>query len=474
MSRLPLAPLANATRPPYSVGVSDPAPSSSSSTRVLRRDGRPQAIEFVRCLLRVVTGPDAGKEAPLESSRVQVGTSPRCNLVLTDPTVSRLHCEVDVGERGMLLRDLDSTNGVYVGGVQVREAWLQPGYSFTLGATTIELRPSDERVQIRLSEKDSFGSALGKSVRMRETFYLLERMSGRDVTVLLTGETGTGKEVIARSIHDESERKGGAFVTVDCGSLPENLVESELFGHAKGSFTGATGDRAGAFEEAHKGTVFLDEVGELPLAQQAKLLRVLEAREIKRVGENAPRAVDVRVIAATNRSLAEEVESGTFRKDLYYRLSVLEIAIPPLRERPEDVPLLAEHFLASFAERSGKPARKLSPGAAGALAAYPWPGNVRELRNALERVVAMAGGDEIGADDVGGALLGAHATAFRPAVDPTLSYAEAHDRFEREYLMRLLEACAMNVSKASRVAGIHRQTIHRLLRKHGIRLEEFR
>ncbi len=470
------APLTQSRAAPYSDGVPE------SSTRVIRREGRPATIEFTRCALTVAEGPDAGKEAPLETSLFRIGTSPGSALVLTDPTVSRTHCEIEIGEGGFLLRDLGSTNGVFVAGLQVREIFLEPGATFLVGATKIELKRTgdrdDDRSEIRLSDREKFGSAVGRSIKMREVFFLLERVSQKDVTILLTGETGTGKEVIARSIHEEGPRRGAPFVTVDCGSLPENLIESELFGHSKGAFTGATGERAGAFEEANRGTVFLDEIGELPLAQQAKLLRVLENREVKRLGENNARTVDVRIIAATNRSLAEEVEEGRFRKDLFFRLSVAEVRIPALRERPDDIPLLAEHFLQALAARSKSAKPRVTVDALNALRGYPWPGNVRELRNVLEKALALAEKDEIDASAIAvGSIrnrpdLSKAQGAF--VIDPASSFDVAHDHFEREYLMALLKHNEMNISKAARVAGIHRQTIHRMLRKHGIDLDEFR
>ena len=449
-----------------------------TGTRAIRRDGRLESIEFMRCVLAIVSGPETGKHVTIESSLIRIGSSPGCNLVISDQTVSRVHCEIEVGERGFLLRDLESLNGVFVGRVQVKEVYLEPGTEFSVGGTRVELRTSDERMEIRLSPNEKFGDVLGRSAKMREIFYLLEKMASKDSTILLTGETGTGKEVFARSIHDESSRRGAPFITIDCGSLPENLIEEELFGHVKGAFTGATSDRMGAFEEARGGTVFLDEIGELPLAQQVKLLRVLESREIKRVGEATSRPVEVRILAATNRVLADEVEQGTFRKDLYYRLSVLELRIPSLRERPDDVPLLAEHFLEAMAKRSGKPRQKITLDGLAALSGYPWPGNVRELRNVLEKAVTLDDAAELDASAIAVGSLRNHPDpasgkgAF--VIDATVPYDVAHDRFEREYLMELLRANEMNVSKAARAGGIHRQSIHRLLRKHGIKLQEYR
>ncbi len=445
-------------------------------TRVYRRDGRPTSIEFAKCAVTVKSGPDAGKQTVLESSTIRIGTGADCQMVLGDTTISRVHCEIELTEEGALLRDLGSTNGTQALGHRVKEVFLLPGDVFQIGATLLEFRPLEERVEILLSEKDHFGTVLGKSVKMREIFHILEKIAPKDVTVLLTGETGTGKEILADSIHEESLRRGAPFITVDCGSIPENLVESELFGHAKGAFTGATGERIGAFEEADRGTIFLDEIGELPLDQQAKLLRVLEKKEIKRVGENEPRRTDVRIIAATNRNLAEEVEKGAFRKDLYYRITVVEIRIPPLRDRQDDIPLLSEHILESLAKRSGRPRTRLSPEAMTLLQRHAWPGNVRELRNVLEKCFALVEKDEISGAAVVTGSLGidpAH-TPLNAAItaDASIPYADARERFERDYLLDLLRRNDLNVSKAARSAGIHRQSLHRLLKKHGIRAHD--
>ena len=444
----------------------------------MRRDGRATAIEFPKCALTVKSGPDAGKEARVETARILIGSSPACQLALTDTTVSREHCEIRLDEDGYLLRDLGSTNGTHLAGSRVREVWLAPGSLFSVGSTVLEFRPLEERVEVLLSDKDRFGRVLGRSLKMREIFHFVEKIASKDVTVLLTGETGTGKEVLAESIHEESLRRGAPFITVDCGSIAENLVESELFGHQKGSFTGASADRLGAFEEADRGTIFLDEIGELPLEQQAKLLRVLEKKEIKRIGENETRRVDVRIIAATNRMLAEEVEAGRFRKDLYYRLSVVEIHVPPLRERNDDIPLLVDAILAMLSERAKKPRPRLTDEAMAILQRHPWPGNVRELRNVLEKTFALSDQQEIGAANVVVGSAGEHPAERAAAagggalVDPALPYSDAREQFEKTYLLGLLQRNGMNVSAAARVAGIHRQSLHRLLKKHGIRAHD--
>jgi transcriptional regulator with PAS, ATPase and Fis domain len=308
---------------------------------------------------------------------------------------------------------------------------------------------------------------LGASASMRELFAKLKAASGQNVTVLLEGETGTGKELLAREIHQHSPRRDGPFVIVDCGAIPAALIESELFGHARGAFTGAAGDRAGAFEEAHGGTIFLDEIGELDLPMQPRLLRALESGQIKRLGEAAHRKVDVRIIAATNRDLERAVNQATFRADLFYRLAVVRLRVPPLRERPEDVQPLALALFAEAARRFGlDQAPALSPAALQELLSHRWPGNVRELRNFCERLVALA---------PAGAPLAPVSSAGPEALDPIteLPFKEAKAQsvaqFDVQYLTRLLERCGDNVAEASRRSGIDRVHLFRLIKKYGLR-----
>jgi two-component system response regulator AtoC len=331
---------------------------------------------------------------------------------------------------------------------------------------------------------ESFHALVGASPRMREAYALLEKAAGVDAAALLLGETGTGKELAARAIHYHSARRERRFVAVNCGALPGELVESELFGHARGAFTGAATARPGLFEEARGGTIFLDEVGELPLAAQVKLNRVLQEKEIRRVGDTTPIAVDVRVVAATHRDLRAEVRAGRFREDLFYRLNVLAVTLPPLRERPGDVPLLAAHFLAKHARALRRTLRGIEPEALARLEAYAWPGNVRELENTIERAVAVASGPTITAADLppellGGAASPADAGPSAPAADlAALPYREAvagaRDRVTREYLVALLTEFGGNVTRAAERAGMERESLHRLLRRHGLRSEDFK
>jgi transcriptional regulator with GAF, ATPase, and Fis domain len=313
-------------------------------------------------------------------------------------------------------------------------------------------------------ERPAFGEAWGQSLAMRGLFRALERVAATNSTVLLQGETGTGKEVLAQAVHQASARRAEPLVVVDCGAVTGSLVESELFGHVKGAFTGAMAERKGAFLDANGGTVFLDEIGELPLEMQPKLLRVLETGTVKRLGEDAPRRVDVRVVAATHRNLESDVDAGRFRSDLYFRLAVVLLRVPPLRERAGDIPVLAQHFL----QRLGRADFPLSAPLVEKLKAYAWPGNVRELRNVVERALAM-GSVEIPSPSKVAARGGVTELGDLP-------YKEAKERlvesFTREYLDALLERCGRNLTAVARAAGIARPHLHRLVRKYGLKASD--
>ena len=324
----------------------------------------------------------------------------------------------------------------------------------------------------------SFHSLVGKSAAMRGVYRLLEQAAKLDITVLVGGETGTGKELAARAIHYHSARKEKRFVPVNCGALPSELVESELFGHARGAFTGAVGSKAGLFEEAEGGTIFLDEVGEVPLGVQVKLNRVLQEKEIRRVGDSRAIGVDVRVIAATHRDLRAEVAGGRFREDLFYRLHVFPVHLPALRERREDIPVLAEHFLGKHARALRRESAGFSPSAVRALTGYPWPGNVRELENAVERAVAVSNEAVIELRDLPSDVKGTQEGAIPPEVLATLPYREAVDlareRVSRDYLATVLRDVEGNVTRAAEKAGMERESLHRLLRRYGIHPDDFR
>jgi len=323
------------------------------------------------------------------------------------------------------------------------------------------LRREINRLRQEVHKEYSFHHILGKSKPMREVFDLIRRVADSPTNVLITGESGTGKELVAKAIHYNSERRNSPFVPVNCAAIPEALLESELFGHVKGAFTDAKNDKRGLFEEAQKGTLLLDEISELPLMLQAKLLRAIQEKEIRRVGATKPVAVDVRIIAATNLNLSEEVKAKHFREDLYYRLNVIEIRLPPLRERREDIPLLVEAFLRKCAEVSHKEVRGMSETALALLMDYGWPGNVRELENVIERAVTLARGDKIVAEDLPPTIQGARGE--RRVIDEGADRILPLQEIEREYILRILEKTGGNKYQAAQVLGIDRKTLYRKL-----------
>ena len=424
--------------------------------------------ELRRFALEIVDGPGTGTRFTASAEKCAIGAHPSNDLVIEDDTVSRFHCEVSATEDGARIRDLESRNGTVVDGVRVIEAWLREGSRITVGRVTLRFQISSDTIQLPLAKEDSYGELVGRSAAMRGVFALLARCAATDITVLLEGETGTGKEGAAEAIHSNSGRADGPFVVVDCGSIPENLIESELFGHEKGAFTGAHSQRVGAFEEAHGGTVFLDEIGELPTDLQPRLLRVLEQKTIRRLGSNQRRKVDVRVVAATNRDLRTQVNEGHFRSDLYYRLAVVKVVLPPLRTRSEDLPLLTRSLL----ERIGAPEEQIERFTASSflerLRFAAWAGNVRELRNYLERCLVLDGAAPL--DGIQSAPPQPRGAAEAEA---GLSYAEARSRalaeFERSFVSTLLARHDGNVSRAARAAGMDRVYFHRLLRRHQVR-----
>lgn len=331
---------------------------------------------------------------------------------------------------------------------------------------------SEERQGASLARDFEFDAPeiIGTSPAMQRVFELMQKAAQVDASVLIMGESGTGKELIARAIHRNSPRRDKPFVPVDCVAIPETLIESELFGHEKGAFTDAHVARPGLFELAHGGTLFLDEIGDLPLLTQAKLLRVLEERQVRRIGSRTFQEVDVRMISATHRNLSEMVAAGTFREDLYYRLNVIPLAVPPLRDRPSDIGLLANHFLAEFVKASSKTVRWISASALMILRKYHWPGNVRELRNVIERAAALTSLEYITPLDLPPELVKADAELDR--LISTVPFQEAKrkliDDFERDYLTRLLAQAQGNVTQAARLAGMARTAFQRLLKKHGL------
>ena len=432
----------------------------AAGTRILEIAGTP-ALVRARCTIAILDGPDAGRAVELEGTSLRVGSGPDNDLVLADESVSARHFELSVDERGWRLRDLESTNGTFVLGMQCRDVLLADGAEIRAGRTRLSVSLTGDEVTIPLSRRTNFGALLGHSPAMRAAFAVLERAAKTEMTVLVQGESGTGKELAARGLHESSPRREGPYVVFDCGAAAPTLLESQLFGHARGAFTGASEDRPGVFEEADGGTLVLDEIGELPLELQPKLLRALEQRTVTRLGEAKPRAIDARFVASTNRNLEEETRAGRFREDLYFRLCVLTVRIPPLRERPEEIPRLVAAMLSSLGADM-----EVSPSTMEALMSHRWPGNVRELRNVVERMVALSDLDP--STWLPESREGEATTSARwdlPFHDAKQRWVDA---FERAYFARLLERHGDNVSEAARVAGLSRQSCYRLMKKHGV------
>jgi DNA-binding NtrC family response regulator len=446
-------------------------PRDETATRIHKRAGK--LVASVR-RIRLTTG---GRGHELAATAIRVGTHPANDLVIDDAAVSRIHFEILADAHGFRMRDLGSTNGTFVDGCRANDIYLRPRARIELGDTEIIFEPLADEVELEVGAADHFGPLLGKSAAMRRMFGVLESVAPTDATVLIEGESGTGKELVAEAIHTASARGVQPLVVFDCAAVARNLIEAELFGNEKGAFTGADSARAGRLEEADGGTLFLDEIGELPLDLQPKLLRALERREVRRVGGSKTHKIDVRIVAATNRDLAREVNAKTFREDLYYRLAVVRVVVPPLRERLDDLPLLVDGLLrrawrtpsevpsivACFGEATWK-----------GLRAHLWPGNVRELRNAVDRAIALAHGKpptEILANaPTPPAAMPASSDPFavdleRPFLDQK---AELVARFEADYLRRLLAAHGNNATRAASIAGIDRTYLKRLIAKHGL------
>jgi DNA-binding NtrC family response regulator len=415
----------------------------------------------------VIKGPDRGEAVGLGKDPVTIGSSPTCNLVLTDKTVSRRHLMASPAEGGVILQDLESTNGTYIQGSRFKEITIGYGAEFKLGRTVVKFMPEEEVVEPEMSSTDTFGCLKGQDPKMRRLFALLNDIASTDATVIIEGETGTGKELVAEEIHNHSTRRDGPFVVFDCGAVPKDLIESALFGHVKGAFTGAIADRKGAFAESHGGTIFLDEIGELSPELQPALLRALDKRAVRRVGGNHYEQVDVRVIAATNRDLRDEVARKTFREDLYYRLAVIRITLPPLRERGMDIPYLADHFVRSFSPRGAKPLA-IPPEEMERLKRHSWPGNVRELRNVIERACVLTKGDAINLDDAFQSEEAAPSLGIRTDLPFKEAKGQLVEIFEREYIVDLMRRHKMNLSSAAREAQIDRKHLRELLRKYDL------
>jgi two-component system, NtrC family, response regulator GlrR len=411
------------------------------------------ARRVTRFTIEVLAGPDTGMRAQSSTSTFAIGTMAGNDLVLTDRAVSRQHCRIDVREDGFVLHDLGSRNGTQLGGYRVGLAYLRPSSTIHLGQSQLRFEIGGDPIIEPLSEHTRFGELIGESPAMRRTFFVLERAAATDTTVLFEGETGTGKTALAQALHAASPRAARPFVVIDCGAVAASVIERELFGHAQGAFTGAAHAAAGLFEAAAGGTVFLDEIGELPLDVQPKLLRAIEHRTIVRVGSTRPIPLDVRVLAATNRDLAASVNRGRFRADLFYRVSTLRVCVPALRERLEDIAPLVTRLYRELAATDADPPADLIARAQ----RHHWPGNIRELRNFVERSVVLGPNDPVAGKDA--SEVGA---VFRDAK------AAAIHAWEREWLGRLIRAHDGNLSRAARSAQMDRNYLRDLLVRHGL------
>lgn len=454
-------------------------PELDAQTQLLSVEESKDVVSLRKCQLRVLSGPDEKKKFDLNQKLMNLGKKEDNDIVLLDNTISRRHVSIEMADDFYVLRDLNSTNGTYINGMRVKEVFLTPGDIIKIGNTELEFTAFDEKVRVEPSPHTQFGEMVGKSQKMRQIFGLLEKIAPSLATVIVEGETGTGKELVAKAIHQFSNRKDKPFVVFDCSAVAPNLIESELFGHEKGAFTGALKQRKGAFEAAFGGTIFLDEIGELGIDLQPKLLRALEQREIKRVGGNDRIPLDVRVICATNRDLKAEVEAGNFREDLYYRLSVVKVHLPALRERPEDIPLIVQKFLEqgrfNLQPDGELRIKSVSDDALRMLQRYQWPGNVRELANVVERAASMADGGELNGASLAFVFQEADQhvePTERLSIDTSLPFKEAKQKvveiFEKDYLEDLLSRNDFNVSKASRDAKIDRKHLRNLLKKYEI------
>ncbi len=416
----------------------------------------------------VARTPD-GKEIPIDVDPIVIGRDEGAQIRLGDPEVSAIHCELRAVNEGVLVKDLGSTNGTFIGSVRIREGVVTTSAEVLVGSTRITIEPTGkQRVDVGFS--DRFGGLVGSSPKMRRVFGVLEKVANTALSILILGETGTGKEVVAKSVHDASDRRGGPFVVLDCGSIPASLAESILFGHEKGVFTGATERKKGALAEAHGGTLFLDELGELPLELQPKLLRVLAERQVKRVGGNTLEPIDVRVLAATRRDLGVEMNAGRFRSDLFFRIAQVRVELPALRERLGDLPLLLEEIC----KKAGKP--EAAPVVEGwieqRLGSYDWPGNVRELVNVAQVAATLADTPEAIDDVLTLARSGPLADEPRHGTSAQTAFAEAKrgaiSSFEKDYFTQLSRGAKGNVSEMARQSGMERHHVRAYLRKYGI------
>jgi DNA-binding NtrC family response regulator len=393
-------------------------------------------------------------------------------VVLDHPTVSRNHLVVRRQGEQFLVQDLGSTNGTFIDGAQVKEGFLRAGALLEVGDVQLRFQAQVKSLEVSPAASNRLGDLVGGSVPMRQIFALISRIAPTDSTLLLIGETGCGKGAAARTIHKLSPRATGPFVVFDCASVSENLIESELFGHEKGAFTGAVAQRVGCLERANGGMLFLDEIDDLPLDLQPKLLRALEDREFRRLGQSGgAHKFDTRVVAASKKDLWGETQAGRFREDLYFRLSVITIQLPPLRQRREDIPHIIKTALSDpeILQRHGR--KIFSPAAMSILTAYSWPGNIRELMNVISHVLTFSEGEEIDTSHLPARVQGQQKEQPLP-FNEHLSFKDAKEQllenFEREYIGQVLKRCDGNISRAARESGLHRKSIERLVKKYAL------
>ncbi len=444
-------------------------------TRLIYRENRTPQVTYQRVRLRVEFPGVPPRDQFFDSAALTVGASEDNDLVIGHDTVSRHHFRVFLERDRYIIEDLQSTNGTFLEGVPIREAFLLPGSQIRAGDVVIGFEAHRELVEVEPFTAGRMGQMIGQSPGMREVFAIVTKIAPTDSAVVIYGETGTGKELVARAIHEQSHRKEKSFEVFDCGAVPKTLIESELFGHERGAFTGANMRKIGVFERSHRGTLFLDEIGELPLELQPRLLRALERREVRRVGGDGYFPVDTRVVAATNRDLAIEVEEGRFRRDLYHRLDVVRVSLPALRERPDDIALLVRRFLdeRSFnRDRDGnQKVRHVSPAALQSMLSYNWPGNVRELLNAVERAVGLGESDTIRAGDLPPSVASDLTMAAEDAANiPAFKEAKQKwvEAFARDYLLRVLERNNDNVNEAAKEAELHPKYLRELMARYGV------
>ncbi len=457
----------------------DEADSIRPTTLVPRERSR-HAIPTATFVFTVIDGPDEGRSFQVDAAHPQrflVGTDCSCDVRLDDNLVSRRHMALEVTRGGLVLSDLASTNGTTVNGVVVREGLLRGGERVVVGATTMLVSVGPPLHSLLLPDERSFGTLLGASFEMQRLYPLCERLAASNVPVVIEGETGTGKECLAESLHRRGQRVSQPFVVFDCTVVAPSLLESELFGHERGAFTGAVSEHQGVFERANGGTLLIDEVGELPLSLQPKLLRALERSEVCRVGGSHWVKVDVRVLAATRRDLVQEVQQGRFRDDLYHRLAVTRVELPPLRHRIEDLPMLVAHF----SVQQGATPDAIPGEVVASWMAHAWPGNVRELRNAVMRRLALGELDDRDAQRE--ASEGRDAGDERSAVEAAPSHEDpiarilamrlplpearqvVIDEFESRYVEHLLDLYDGNVTRAAAASGVGRRYFQRLRAK---------